>query len=141
MRRMAQGSGEPVQLNLTDDERAVLRAGLVEWGGPTRVTQELAVAMGFRDQADLFLEGDRIKGALEDREPLTPLDWARTVLATEIVFASNLVGSGRDWSITTGFGDVETLALLRAIQGKVPRSVFEVIGTELGTRPPDQTSG
>lgn len=136
---MAQGSGEPVQLDLTDDERAVLRAGLAEWGGPARVTQELAVAMGFRDQADLFLEGDQIKGALEDREPLTPLDWARTVLATEIVFASNLVGSGRDWSITTGFADVETLALLRAIQGKVPRSVFEVIGTELGTRPPDQT--
>jgi hypothetical protein len=39
--------------------------------------------LGFRDQADLFSEGDRIIDQLERREPLTAVDWARTVLATE----------------------------------------------------------
>jgi hypothetical protein len=66
--------GEPIGLELTDDERAVLRAGLVEWGGPARVTEELAFAMGFRDQADLFSEGDRITHRLERMEPLSSLD-------------------------------------------------------------------
>ena len=66
---------------------------------------------------------------------MTPVDWARTILATEIVFASNLLGSGCDWSITTGFSDAETLKSLREIQTKVPRSVYAVLGRELGTRP------
>lgn len=110
----------------------------MEWGGPARVTQELAFAMGFRDQAELFSEGDRIIDLLEQRQPLTALDWARTVLATEIVFASSLVGSGWDWSITTGFSDADTIKLLRGVQRKLPRPVREVIGTEFGTKPPGQ---
>lgn len=97
--------------------------------------------MGFQDQADLFNDGDRLIAMLETSDPMTPLDWARTILATEIVFASNLVGSGRDWSITTGFSDSETLASLREIQGKVPRAVYAVFGRELGTRPSGQPLG
>ena len=129
---------ELIAIDLTDEERSVLRAGLVEWGGPARVTQELAVGMGFRDQEDLFRQGNRIRIDLEAGRPLSPLDWARTVLATEIVFASNLVGSGRDWSLTTGISDVDTLRILREIQRKLPRSVVSVVGTELGTKPPGQ---
>jgi hypothetical protein len=98
-----------VAFELSDIERAVLKAGLLEWTGPARVAQELAFAVGFRDRADLFSESYRIIDQLERREPLTSLDWARTLLATEIVFASNLVDSGREWSITTGFSDVETI--------------------------------
>jgi hypothetical protein len=61
---------------------------------------------------------------------------ARTVLATEIVFASNLVGAGREWSITTGFSDVQTIGLLREIQGRLSPSVRSVIGNEFGTKRP-----
>ena len=132
---------ESIHLDLTDHERAILRSGLVEWGGPARVTQELAVAMGFKDQDDLFRDGDRLVEALESREPMTPRDWARAILATEIVFVSNLVGSGCDWSITTGFSDADTLKTLREIQRKVPSTVYAVFGRELGTRPPAPPSG
>ena len=132
---------ECIRVDLTDRERGILRSGLIEWGGPARVTQELAVAMGFRDQQDLFRDGDRLIASLEASDPMTPLDWARTILATEIVFASNLVGSGRDWSVTTGFSDAETLACLREIQRKVPRAVYDVFGRELGTRPPGRPLG
>lgn len=97
--------------------------------------------MGFRDQEDLFRHGKRLIAAIEARDPMTPLDWARTILATEIVFASDLVGSGGDWSITTGYSDAETLTSLREIQRKVPRAVHAVFGRELGTRPPGQLLG
>jgi hypothetical protein len=129
-------AGDAIDLHLTDDERALLRAGLLEWRGPARVTQELAVGMGFRDQQDLFDDGNRLRLALEAHAPLAPRDWARTVLATEIVFASDLVGSGVEWSITTGYGDADTIALLRQIQRQLPRRVRAVIGSQLGTRPP-----
>lgn len=127
---------ERIQLDLTDREREILRSGLHEWGGPAWVTQELAVAMGFRDQSDLFRDGDRLVAALKASKPMTPLDWAKTILATEIVFASDLVGSGCEWSTTTGWSDDETLTSLREIQRKVPPSVYAVFGRELGTRPP-----
>lgn len=44
---------EPVLVRLNADERAVLRAGLLDWGGPARPTDALAVAMGFTDAATL----------------------------------------------------------------------------------------
>jgi hypothetical protein len=42
------------------------------------------------------------------------------LLATEISFSSNLIGSGHDWMFTTGLSDEETLSALRRIQKKVP---------------------
>jgi hypothetical protein len=131
-------SEDLIALDLTDDESAVLRAGLDAWGGPARATQEIAVAIGFRDQGDLLAEGDRIRIALETRQPLSPLDWARAVLATEIAFASQLVGSGEDWEVTTGFSDADTIRILRQIQRNLPRRVYAVVRSELGTKPPGQ---
>jgi hypothetical protein len=46
-------------------------------------------------------------------------DWARILLATEIVFASDLMGSGTEWRTTTGMTDEETINLLRGIQRKL----------------------
>ena len=107
-------------LPLTDDERQLLWAGLVEWGGPARCTDEMAVAMGFAGVPDLFAQSDRITSALKLRQPLTRDDWVRTLLATEIVFASNVVGSGHDWSITTGISDEDSIRILRSVQTKIP---------------------
>jgi hypothetical protein len=50
---------------------------------------------------------------------LTPEDWRRALLATEIVFASDVVGAGTDWPITTGLSDQETITILRVIQTKI----------------------
>jgi hypothetical protein len=107
-------------LPLTGPERHLLWAGLAEWGGPARCTDDLAVGMGFESVEDLFAQADRITPRLRERQPLTRRDWIRTLLATEIVFASNTVGSGHDWSITTGISDEETVRLLRSVQEKVP---------------------
>jgi hypothetical protein len=113
-------SHQKFDLPLTDAERDLLWAGLVEWGGPARCTDDLAVAMGFASVEDLFAQGDRIGKVLKEKQPLTRQDWVRTLLATEIVFASNVVGSGHDWSITTGIADDESIRLLRSVQAKIP---------------------
>jgi hypothetical protein len=110
---------DPVDITLTDEERHLLRSGLSDWGGPAMCTEELAVAMGFRSVEDLFAESGRLWESIGRSEPLTPRDWTRTLLATEIVFASDVIGSGSDWSATTGLSDERTIRLLRGVQGKL----------------------
>ncbi|WP_186313493.1 hypothetical protein [Paenarthrobacter nicotinovorans] len=108
-----------VQFDLDEDEREVLRRGLTEWAGPAAPTEAMALAMGFRDVDDLFAEGERIAAFIQAGRSLTKVDWCRALLATEIVFASNTVGAGLDWSIVTGYQDDETIRILRAIQRKL----------------------
>jgi hypothetical protein len=55
---------------------------------------------------------------------LTEEDWRRTLLATEIVFISDVVGAGTDWEVTTGLSDEETIKVLRAIQRKVGNATW-----------------
>lgn len=122
----------PIQFRLSTEERALLRAGLDEWGGPARCTEEFARAMGFDGVDDLFASGDRIGDAIVAGDALSRTDWTRALLATEIVFASNVVGSGRDWQTTTGFADEETLPMLRSLQRRIVTG--GVIGEVFGTR-------
>ena len=110
----------PVQL--TAEERRVLRCGITEWGGPASCTEEFARAMGFESVADLRQHSPRLRDAVEAGEPLTRTDWRRVALMTEVVFASDEVGSGLDWAITTGMSDEETIRLLRDIQRKLNRA-------------------
>jgi hypothetical protein len=105
--------------DLTDAERFVLTQGLAEWGGPAHCTDAMARAMGFRDVANLFEDGGRIARDLHARRPLSRRDWTRALLATEIVFASDVLGSGTEWPDTTGLDDQETLQTLRSIQYKL----------------------
>lgn len=126
-----------IQLRLSNDERALLRAGLREWGGPARCTEEFAVAMGFDNVADLFESGAWIGDAIVAGAPLSRTDWTRALLATEIVFVSDVVGSGWDWHITTRFPDEETFRMLRSLQRRMVTG--GVIGEAFGTRPERKT--
>lgn len=75
--------------------------------------------MGFAGVQDLFAQSDRLIEAIEGRHPLSRWDWTRALLATEIVFASDVMGSGVEWPITTGLDDTQTLRTLRALQRKL----------------------
>lgn len=109
-----------VQVELTDEERQVLWCGLHEWGGPASCSDSLAVAMGFTDCEDLLQRaGKAIRESIREREPLEPDDWIRALAATEIVFASDIFGSGSDWWATTGIPDEKTIQLLRRLQAKI----------------------
>lgn len=125
---------EIVPVELTERERDLLRAGLLEWGGPTRCTEELAVAMGFRGRRGLHVDGRRIAEQLRAGARLTRLDLLRALLATEFVFISSAVGSGWDWRSTVGVSDVETMQMLRDLQRKTTRHVRCLLGAGLGTR-------
>ncbi len=126
---------EVISVELDESERRVLAAGLDEWGGPARPTEELAIALGFEGLDDFDRERPRLKESIESNWPLSRLDWARVLLATEIVFASDVVGSGHDWVFTVGLSDDETLRFLRTIQRKLTGEVRPVLGRGLGTRP------
>jgi hypothetical protein len=108
---------------LTGEERYVLARGLTEWGGPANCTDALAVAMGFGSVTELYTEAQRLTILIREGRPLSRRDWRRSLVATEIAFASHVFGSGRDWSITTGRSDEETIRLLRSLQLKLGRAV------------------
>ena len=44
-------------------------------------------------------------------------------LAAAMDFASDVFGSGWDWSITTGLADEDTIRILRSLQRKIARAV------------------
>lgn len=123
----------PMQFRLSDVEREVLSSGLAEWAGAARCTEEMAVAIGFASVEDLFREGERIGNGIKNGIPQTRTDWTRALLATEVVFASQVMGAAHDWSIATGLDDDSTFRHLRAIQRKLVTS--EVVGRVFGTRP------
>jgi len=113
-------SSELVTIELTADERHLLSRGLAEWGGSASPDDELARVMGFLSVEDLLAgHGRELRAAMESARPLTKSDWRRVLLATEIVFASAVVGAGWDWRYITGLSDEDTIRLLRAVQGKV----------------------
>ncbi len=110
-----------MHVDLTHDERLLLRYGLNQWGGPARCTDAFALAMGFESRERLHQDLPRLIDALEAEAPLSSEDWRRVLLAIEVVFVSDVVGAGLDWSIVTGFSDELSIQRLRSIQRKMPR--------------------
>jgi hypothetical protein len=113
------GDADLIDVDLASSERRLLRYGITEWGGPAHCTEEMAVAIGFVSVRDLFDNRDRLVRAIGGGDPLTSRDWRRVLLSTEVVFASDVVGSGIDWRSTTGLSDEDTIVLLRSVQRKV----------------------
>ena len=124
---MLEASAVPSSL-LTSSEISFLRRALAEWGGPARCSDELAFGMGFDSKTDLLDRCRSFKAALMNDAPLAPADWARMLLAVEIVFVSDLAGSGVDWRTTTGFSDATTIDTLRLIQRKLAQTVRAFYG-------------
>ena len=111
-----------VTVDLTDDERYMLVTGLNDWGGPAHGTESLAVAMGFAGLQDFFRERERILARVEAGQPLTIRDWSRALFATELIFASDLLGTGSEWTVIQGGDDGEWMWVLRRLQAKLPAS-------------------
>lgn len=124
------------ELELTDQEVEILSRGLLEWGGPAQPTEEMAVALGFADVPNLMDRCSWLRARLAAGDGLEPVDWARVLTSVEIVFVSDVFGSGYEWSTTTGWHDEETIQALRRIQRKLVGTVAPVIGNGFGTRPP-----
>lgn len=116
---MSDPAHEPLALD--DAERRFIRAALLDWSGPARPTDDLAVAMGFTNAELLSGEAWALWDRIESGAALTQEEWRRVLLAIEIVFASDVVGSGLDWRVTSGLSDEESIKILRGLQRKLPR--------------------
>jgi hypothetical protein len=114
----------------------LLGVGLIEWGGVAYCTNEFAVAMGFDSAQSMPIACRRIRKELIECGSLESNDWIRSLLATEVAFVSDVVGSGYEWSTTTGWLDEETVLTLRTVQRKLAKIIGPLVGTSFGTRPP-----
>ncbi|MGW6280318.1 hypothetical protein [Kribbella sp. NPDC055071] len=112
---------ELIRVEFDDQELRFLRAALLDWGGPAAPTDEISVAMGFTNARLLASEAWALWKRIEAGEGLSLADWRRTLLAVEIVFVSDVVGSGLDWRLTSGVSDEESIDILRRVQRKLPR--------------------
>lgn len=112
-------AGQPVDIDLTVREREFLARGLAEWGGPAHATEAIAAALGLFDLNDSADVVERLSRTVRSGEPLSTADWQRAVGVVEVMFASDRFGSGLEWETTTGFGDVESIGLLRSIQRRL----------------------
>lgn len=110
-----------VPVSLDDMERRFLRSALLDWGGPAHPTDALAVALGFTSADNLSREAWALWGRIEAGDALTTGEWRQGLITVEVVFASDVVGSGLDWRITSGISDEESIAILRGLQRKLPR--------------------
>jgi hypothetical protein len=82
------------------------------------MTDEVAATIGFESASAFYADAERLERAAK-RGQLSPTDARRVLLATEIVFASDVIGAGVEWETVTGLSDVETLRLLRGLQRKL----------------------
>ena len=112
---------EPIEVALDAEELRFLRAALLDWGGPARPTDEVAHALGFESASQVSDGTWALWKQIEERPALTIQEWRQVLLATEIVFASDVVGSGLDWATTSGIPDRESIEVLRRLQRKLPR--------------------
>lgn len=109
--------------DLTDDERTMLIYGLMDWGGPASDCPEsLAIAMGFVDSADLQREAERIIPVIQTGGSLSVRDWTRTLFSTELIYISEVLGTGSGWGTIHGGGDEHWIHILRGLQRKLPRT-------------------
>jgi hypothetical protein len=110
-------TSELVSIDLTDEERQMLVLALNEYGGPANGVPLLAPLIGVSTVDEFYRLLNALMTALENKEPLSDLDWARALLLTEISWASDLLGAGIEFA--TNFRDEKAVQLVRSLQRKI----------------------
>lgn len=108
---------ELVAIDLDEGERKLLVLALNEYGGSAQSAVELLPPLigklsyaGWWDYIVPLME------AIERKEPLTDLDWARALLLTEFGFGSDMVANARRFGPAA---DEYWVLVLRSLQNKV----------------------
>lgn len=105
-----------VALDVSDDGRFILRAGLLLWSEVPEPSEPLLLAMGFSDRTDFFRSRTRLSAAIRAGESLSLSDWQTALAATETIFVSDRWGAGKSWRYRTAYSDEMTIDVLRSIQ-------------------------
>jgi hypothetical protein len=114
-------SAELLTVDLSDDERAFIWQAMYQWQFSASRQPFPYQVLGLATWQEFAELTHRLAHAVTDREPLTGLDWMRVLYLTECSWASDVVGSGLDFSIVTEFSDIDGLSLLRRLQHKIGR--------------------
>ena len=102
---------------LSGSEREFVIAALLQ--APGHCSDELARALGFLDANDCSLPANRYIQSLRLLK-IPPIgEWRRILSIVEIMFCSEVFGSGIEWELITGISDSESLRNLRAIQSRL----------------------
>jgi len=106
-----------VPIDLTDEERELMVLALNEYAGTAQHSYKLLCpVLGQSNKHEWFQLINRLEIAIENKEPLSDLDWARAMFLTDISFGSTLVGSGRRFGPAA---DEYWIGVLRSLQYKV----------------------
>ncbi|SDL00751.1 hypothetical protein SAMN05216298_2241 [Glycomyces sambucus] len=111
--------GQQISLGFDANEREFFARALEESGGPAHVTDALAAFVGFIDAADMVKRCNDIADQVRRDGSIDAADLRRSQLACEILFSSDIHGSGLDWEATTGLSDADAIGLLRRVQVKM----------------------
>lgn len=101
---------------LSDEQRRLLSTGVWIWGGPTRLTEDVARVLGWPDRSALLAHSKDLALRLRDGQALRKSEWATALTSLELAWASSYYGAGGEWDIVTDWSDEETHATLRSIQ-------------------------
>jgi hypothetical protein len=102
-------------IDLEDDERLLMVHGLNEYfKSAKKGVPFLASLFGATTDSEFRALIWRLLEAIENKEPLSKLDWTRALVLTEICWASDLVGSGL--AFAAHFRDEDVIPMLRYIQ-------------------------
>jgi hypothetical protein len=117
---------ERVAIDLTDEERELMVLALNEYAGTAQQTyQLLCPVLGQSNKHEWYQLTTRLKKAIDTKEPLSDLDWARALFLTDISFGSTLVGSGLRFGRSA---DEYWFPILRSLQEKVSsRERFDLL--------------
>src|ERR1700752_3526559 len=108
---------ELVAIDLSDEERKLIVLALNEYAGTAQHTYKLlCLVLGQSNKHEWFQLINRLSSAIKNKEPMSDLDWARTMFLTDISFGSTLVGSGLRFGRSA---DEYWFEILRSLQGKV----------------------
>ena len=143
-------SPELLTVDLSGDERRFVWQAMYQWQFSASDAPFPYQVLGLSSWREFCELTHRLAHAVTDREPLGELDWMRVLYLTECSWASNIVGSGLDFSIVTEFSDIDCLSMLRHVQRKIgtvaqPECCSRTAGkarrnsdTALSDRPPRQ---
>lgn len=107
-----------IAIDLSEGERRLMYHGLNEYSGLAQYRKRMLVPLfGTSDIEEFNALIYRPRDAVEKAEPLSDLDWTRTLLLTEISWGSDLLGAGTDFG--TNIDDLDALPLSRSLQYKI----------------------
>jgi hypothetical protein len=112
-------SPELLTVDLSEDERKFIWEAMYQWQFSASRKPFPYQVLGLSSWEEFAELTYRLAHAVTDQEPLTGLDWMRVLYLTECSWASDVVGSGLDFSIVTEFSDIDGLSLLRRLQRKI----------------------